>query len=54
MLVAIESEIGAALAFIRLALEEQEDLKRAVSEKDWPGRCLNVMGRLTSTWMGKA
>ncbi|CAE7032071.1 asl1 [Symbiodinium natans] len=24
--------------------EEQEDLKRAVSEKDWPGRCLNVMG----------
>lgn len=28
--------------------EEQEDLKRAVSEKDWPGRCLNVMGKNAS------
>ena len=42
-------------AFVKCAfsqvLQEQEDLKRAVSEKDWPGRCLNVMGPWTQ-WSG--
>ncbi|CAE7222487.1 unnamed protein product, partial [Symbiodinium sp. KB8] len=46
---AFRKDAGEILSVLQ---KEQEDLKRAVSEKDWPGRCLNVMGPLTSTWAG--